>query len=91
MIDGGRGTKNYENAEDPIYVMEKNLPIDFDYYIEKQLKKPLDRIFSLMTKNTDVIFKGNHNLTRYIPKLGADSAMSKFIVKKNFCLSCKSK
>jgi DNA polymerase elongation subunit (family B) len=34
----GKGTKNFENAEDPIEVLMKDLPIDFDYYINKQLK-----------------------------------------------------
>lgn len=33
MIAGAKGSKNYENAEDPIVVLEKGLPIDFDYYI----------------------------------------------------------
>jgi DNA polymerase delta subunit 1 len=43
-----KGTKNqaaYEKAEDPIYVLEHNLPIDTKYYLENQLSKPLLRIF----------------------------------------------
>ena len=35
----------YEKAEDPIYVLENNLPIDTKYYLEQQLSKPLLRIF----------------------------------------------
>ncbi len=35
----------YEKAEDPIYVLENNLPIDTKYYLENQLSKPLLRIF----------------------------------------------
>ena len=35
----------YENAEDPKYVLENDLPIDTNYYIENQIKKPLLRIF----------------------------------------------
>ena len=35
----------YEKAEDPIYVLEHNLPIDTKYYLENQLSKPLLRIF----------------------------------------------
>jgi hypothetical protein len=35
----------YEKAEDPIFVLENNLPIDTKYYLEQQLSKPLLRIF----------------------------------------------
>ena len=45
IIKGEKGSKNYENSEDPIYVLEHDLPLDIDYYLENQLKKPLLRIF----------------------------------------------
>jgi hypothetical protein len=35
----------YEKAEDPIYVLEHNIPIDTRYYLDNQLAKPLERIF----------------------------------------------
>ena len=35
----------YEKAEDPIYVLENNLPIDTKYYLDNQLSNPLMRIF----------------------------------------------
>lgn len=35
----------YEKAEDPLYVLENNIPIDTKYYLENQLTKPLSRIF----------------------------------------------
>lgn len=31
--------------QDPIYVLENNIPIDTTYYLENQLAKPLLRIF----------------------------------------------
>lgn len=31
--------------QDPIYVLENNIPIDTQYYLENQLSKPLLRIF----------------------------------------------
>ena len=31
--------------QDPIYVLENNVPIDTQYYLENQLSKPLLRIF----------------------------------------------
>ena len=32
-------------SQDPIYVLENNIPIDTKYYLENQLKNPLLRIF----------------------------------------------
>ena len=45
IIAAAKGTPAYQKAEDPIYVLEKNIPIDSQYYLENQLKKPLLRIF----------------------------------------------
>jgi DNA polymerase elongation subunit (family B) len=39
------GAAAYEKSEDPIYVLENNVPIDTKYYLENQLSKPLMRIF----------------------------------------------
>ena len=45
IIKGSKGAAAYEKAEDPIYVLENNIPIDTKYYLENQLSKPLLRIF----------------------------------------------
>jgi DNA polymerase I len=34
-----------DRAEDPDYVLEKNLPLDTEYYVEKQILPPVLRIF----------------------------------------------
>ena len=39
------GARAYEKAEDPLYVLENNLPVDTRHYLENQLSKPLLRIF----------------------------------------------
>jgi DNA polymerase elongation subunit (family B) len=39
------GAAAYEKSEDPLYVLENNVPIDTKYYLENQLSKPLMRIF----------------------------------------------
>ena len=84
-----KGSKNYENAEDPIEVLKNDLPIDFDYYINNQLKKPLIRIFEHIIPNPEGLFKGDHTNIRYIPKLCMNAAMGKFIKKKLNCFYCK--
>lgn len=45
IIAATKNTPAYQKAEDPIYVLENNIPIDTKYYLENQLSKPLLRIF----------------------------------------------
>ena len=45
VVKGTKGSKTYEKSEDPIFVLNNNIPIDFTYYIENQIKQPLVRIF----------------------------------------------
>jgi DNA polymerase delta subunit 1 len=40
-----KGAAAYEKSEDPLYVLENNIPIDTKYYLENQLSKPLMRNF----------------------------------------------
>lgn len=71
MINGARGSKNYENAEDPQKVLEEDLPIDYDYYIQKQIKPPLERLIKNtgIVNNFDLLFAGEHTKLRYAPKI----------------------
>ena len=34
VVKGTKGSKTYEKSEDPIFVLNNNIPIDFTYYIE---------------------------------------------------------
>jgi DNA polymerase elongation subunit (family B) len=45
------GAKAYEKAEDPIYALEHNLPIDVQHYLDHQLAQPLMRIFEPVCKD----------------------------------------
>jgi DNA polymerase delta subunit 1 len=45
IIKGIKGAAAYEKSEDPLFVLERNLPIDTRYYLDNQLSKPLMRIF----------------------------------------------
>ena len=45
IIAAPKKTAAYLKSEDPIYVLENNVPIDMQYYLENQLAKPLLRIF----------------------------------------------
>src|SRR3978361_1318522 len=62
MVKGAAGSKNYEKSEDPIFVLENNLPIDTKYYLDNQLAKPLGRIFEPILGETKAnsLLAGDH-------------------------------
>lgn len=33
MIKGVQGSKNYEKSEDPLFVLQNNIPIDYQFYL----------------------------------------------------------
>lgn len=85
-----KNTPAYMKAEDPIYVLENSVPIDFNYYLENQLSKPLLRIFEpiLGDKAESLLLKGEHTMTKAMvtSKVGALAAFTK---KKEKCIGCK--
>lgn len=50
IIKGAKGAKAFEKAEDPMYVLENDIPLDYQYYLENQLSKPLLRLFEPLMK-----------------------------------------
>lgn len=53
-----KGAKAYEKAEDPIYALEHNLPIDFQHYLEHHLSQPILRIFEPLMANPRSLLSG---------------------------------
>lgn len=89
-IKGAMGAKAFERSEDPIYVLENNIPIDTQYYLEHQLAGPLTRVFEAVLDDPSELLRGNH--TRHIavvqPSKNAGGLM-KFVKVQLQCLSCK--
>lgn len=83
--------KTYEKAEDPLYALENGIPIDTNYYLENQLRKPLTRIFEpiLGEGKVESLFKGDH--TRKVKKVSSKKAggLMAFTVKQQKCLGCR--
>ncbi|MEM7825132.1 MAG: DNA polymerase domain-containing protein [Candidatus Aenigmatarchaeota archaeon] len=74
-----------KRAEDPLYVIEKNLEIDPQYYIENQLLPPLERIFDAIgVSKTELLGKGRQvQIFKVLKKKEATiSAVDGFICKK---------
>lgn len=82
------GAAAYERAEDPLFVLENNIPIDTRYYLENQLAKPLMRIFEPLLSHPEELISGDHTRVVQIsaPTTGI---MSKFTIKKETCYGCK--
>lgn len=90
ITKAAKGAKAYEKAEDPLYVLEHNIAIDPTYYLENQLRKPLERIFEPILQNLDGLFEGEH--TRTVKVSTASSSLGglmRFTRKRKRCLGCK--
>ncbi|KAF7178532.1 hypothetical protein CNMCM7691_007231 [Aspergillus felis] len=90
IVKGAGGSKNYEKSEDPIYVLENNIPIDTKYYLDNQLANPLGRIFEpiLGEKKANQLLTGEHtrSISVAAPTLGG---LMKFAKKTQTCMGCK--
>lgn len=85
-----KNAKMFDKAEDPLYVIENDIPIDVNYYIENQLRKPLTRIFEPIVANCNSLFVGEHTrrLVRPTPTESVGGIM-KFVRKRVVCLHCR--
>lgn len=90
IVKGVGGSKNYERSEDPLYVLENNIPIDTKYYLDNQLANPLARIFEpiLGEKKAAQLLTGEHtrSISVAAPTLGG---LMKFAKKTQTCMGCK--
>lgn len=90
MVKGAAGSKNFENSEDPIYVLEHNVPIDTKYYLDNQLAKPLGRIFEPILGETKAksLLAGAHTRSIAVaaPTIGG---LMRFAKKTQTCMGCK--
>lgn len=89
IVKGIKGAAAYEKSEDPLYVLENNLPIDTKYYLDNQLSKPLMRIFEpILGEKASGLLSGDHTRAIQIatPTVGG---LMKFAVKTVTCLGCK--
>ena len=90
IIKASKGAAAYEKSEDPIYVLENNLPIDTKYYLDNQLSKPLMRIFEPIVANSDELLTGDHTrIVNTATNTNFSGVMKGFVKKSLSCLGCK--
>ncbi|XP_060111444.1 DNA polymerase delta catalytic subunit [Heteronotia binoei] len=91
IISAAKGVAAYMKSEDPIYVLENNLPIDTQYYLEQQLAKPLLRIFDPIlgeSKAQNVLLKGDHTRCKTVLTAKVGGLMA-FATKRSTCIGCR--
>lgn len=89
IIKAAKGAKAYERSEDPIYVLQNNIPIDPNYYLENQISKPLLRIFEPVLKNaSSELLRGDHTRSISI-STPSNSGIMRFAKKQLSCVGCK--
>ncbi|KAL7120093.1 hypothetical protein ACP275_02G102000 [Erythranthe tilingii] len=90
IVKAETNAKAYERSEDPIFVLENNIPINHKYYLENQISKPLMRIFEPILKNANKeLFQGSHMMSKnnYTPNIG----IAKLFGKQLSCIGCKTR
>merc|ERR1719361_974625 len=91
IVAASKGTPAYQKAEDPIYALENNVPIDAEYYLNQQLSKPLLRLFEPILgeqKAQSTLLRGEHTLTKTVVTSKV-SALAAFTKKTAKCIGCK--
>jgi len=87
IVAASKGAKAYEKAEDPLYVLENDIPLDYEWYISN-LRGPVTRIFEPIMPDVDSLFSGAHTtkITRPTPKSGG---IVGFAIRREACIGCK--
>ena len=78
--------KLFEKAEDPKYVQENEIPLDYDYYFTNQLKKPVEDLLEPLTGDEDIfrnMMPPKPSRKKAIPKSKNIADMFKSYAQKN--------
>jgi DNA polymerase elongation subunit (family B) len=81
-----------DSAEDPLEVIDKGLSVDRTYYIENQLRGPVERIFTPPFGEEGVrsIFSGDHTRKTVSKPPPKSSPMAGFFAVQKRCSECRS-
>lgn len=92
VLAGPVRAKVFEKAEDPLYALEHELPIDAEYYLENQLKSPLLRVFELVYGSTQkaeqVLFTPAAGQKVAAAAPPSSGGLGKFVKARPKCVDC---
>jgi len=88
IVAGAKDARTYQKSEDPIYVLENSIPLDYQYYVDNQLRKPLMRIFEAIMDKPETLLHGDHtrSIAKTTPKVGG---IVGYTVKQEICAGCR--
>mmetsp|Transcript_20940 Transcript_20940/g.67436 ORF Transcript_20940/g.67436 Transcript_20940/m.67436 type:complete len:1107 (+) Transcript_20940:3-3323(+) len=89
MVKGAAKAKAWEKAEDPIFVLDNNIPLDTDWYLEHQLSEPIKRLFDPLVDDVKLqVLSGEHTrkIKKVMPTTGGLMGMVTVSVR---CLGCR--
>jgi DNA polymerase delta subunit 1 len=90
IVKGAKGAKAYEKAEDPIYALEHNVPVDVQHYLDHHLAQPLMRIFEPVLKNPRELLSGEHTRAISVATPSAQAGgIMRFARVRATCLGCR--
>ena len=90
IIQKEKNAQAYMKSEDPIYVLDHNLSIDTEWYLNHQLRGPIERIFEGVLADSTLkgLFQGDHmNVKKVVTS--QNTGIGRFVSKQNTCLKCK--
>ncbi len=67
VIVKAKGERMFEKAEDPVWALEKSIPLDYQYYFEHQLKKPVEDLLEPLIDSSEIFSttKKNRKITEF--------------------------
>ncbi len=89
IISKDKNANQSDKSEDPQTAFDQNLPLDYEYYLLKQIFPPIERIFSSIM-DVKEIFMGEHTKSIKGQKISKTVGIGAFFkeVKKS-CVGCK--
>lgn len=98
IIKAPKGSKAFEKSEDPRYIIENDIQVDYESYLKSQAMKPLLRIFKpILFDKTKSLFSGAHTIKR-VDNFNLNNISDEkktgilaCLVEVKTCLICKSK
>lgn len=90
MLRGGKKDKKRDLAEDPMFALKHQMPLDINYYLER-LETSVSKVMEpfLGAEKTRELFHGEHARGVVIHNRGSYGPMMKFLKKTGTCLGCK--
>lgn len=92
VLAGAAKAKVHERAEDPLYALEHDLPVDAEYYLDHQLKQPLLRVFEhvcgSVQKAEHLLFGTCAGQVVVAASASTKRGMGKFMKARPKCLAC---